>query len=115
MSTPSQSPGAEQSRFQRFMTAAPVRIAVLLIVVLWSIPTAGVLISSFRTPAEINTSGWWTALSARTNAEYKTLVERVDRSETFTERTEAQLEEARAALEAGVSAESLSEAIAEAE
>jgi alpha-glucoside transport system permease protein len=39
-----------------------VRITVLVIVVLWLIPTVGVLITSFRPEALIDTSGWWTAL-----------------------------------------------------
>jgi alpha-glucoside transport system permease protein len=39
-----------------------VNLAVLLIVVLWTIPTAGILISSLRNKDLIATSGWWTAL-----------------------------------------------------
>ncbi len=37
-----------------------IRVAVVTIAVLWSLPTAGLLISSFRTPNDIATSGWWT-------------------------------------------------------
>ena len=33
-----------------------------LFVVLWTIPTFGLLISSFREPNAINTTGWWTAV-----------------------------------------------------
>jgi alpha-glucoside transport system permease protein len=40
-----------------------VRIAVLVIVVIWLIPTAGVLITSFRPEALVDTTGWWTALA----------------------------------------------------
>ncbi|HEV8565331.1 MAG TPA: carbohydrate ABC transporter permease [Actinomycetota bacterium] len=39
------------------------RIAVVVIVVLWLIPTAGVLITSFRPQDLVNSSGWWTALA----------------------------------------------------
>lgn len=40
-----------------------VRITILAIVVLWSIPTLGVLITSFRVEDAVNTSGWWTVLA----------------------------------------------------
>ncbi|PIE81133.1 MAG: sugar ABC transporter permease [Chloroflexi bacterium] len=38
---------------------------LLLIVILWSIPTIGLLISSFRLPFDIQTSGWWTVFPHR--------------------------------------------------
>jgi alpha-glucoside transport system permease protein len=37
-----------------------VRMAVAVIAVLWSLPTVGVLISSFRDPDLVGSSGWWT-------------------------------------------------------
>lgn len=40
-----------------------VRITVLIIVLLWLIPTAGVLITSFRPEALVDTTGWWTTLA----------------------------------------------------
>ena len=40
-----------------------VRITVLIIVVLWLIPTVGVLVTSFRPEEAVNTSGWWTAIA----------------------------------------------------
>lgn len=40
-----------------------VRVAIVVIVVLWLIPTAGVLITSFRPENLVDNSGWWTALA----------------------------------------------------
>jgi alpha-glucoside transport system permease protein len=39
-----------------------LNLAVIAIVVLWTIPTFGLLVSSFREPNAINTTGWWTAV-----------------------------------------------------
>jgi alpha-glucoside transport system permease protein len=46
----------------RFLSRTSVRIAVVLITVAWSMPTAGLLISSFRPVNDIRTTGWWEAL-----------------------------------------------------
>ena len=40
-----------------------VRIAVFAVVILWIIPTLGVLITSFRPEALVDSTGWWTALA----------------------------------------------------
>ncbi len=40
-----------------------VRIAIFVVVVIWLIPTLGVLITSFRPEALSDDSGWWTSLT----------------------------------------------------
>jgi alpha-glucoside transport system permease protein len=40
-----------------------VRALVLIIAFVWSLPTAGLLISSLRPPGAIATTGWWTVLA----------------------------------------------------
>jgi alpha-glucoside transport system permease protein len=38
-------------------------IAAIVIAVIWTIPTFGLFVTSFRQPADINTSGWWTVFT----------------------------------------------------
>jgi alpha-glucoside transport system permease protein len=45
-----------------FIRSAPLRIAVIVVCALWFIPTMGLLVTSVRDPADITTTGWWTAL-----------------------------------------------------
>jgi alpha-glucoside transport system permease protein len=38
-------------------------LAAIVIAVLWTIPTIGLLVTSFRKQRDINTSGWWTSFT----------------------------------------------------
>jgi alpha-glucoside transport system permease protein len=42
----------------------PLHIAVIGLAVIWSIPTIALVVSSFREPEAIASSGWWNALKA---------------------------------------------------
>ena len=42
---------------------SPLHIAVIAIAFIWTLPTLGILISSFREPNKIRTSGWWTVFA----------------------------------------------------
>jgi alpha-glucoside transport system permease protein len=44
------------------LRSLPVRLAVLVICFLWTIPTLGLLVTSVRNPDLISDSGWWTSL-----------------------------------------------------
>jgi alpha-glucoside transport system permease protein len=46
----------------RWVQGMPLRLAVIAITVIWSLPTIGLLISSFRSSTAIRSSGWWEAL-----------------------------------------------------
>ena len=52
------------NRFWRapMLDSLPLRLSVLIICLLWTIPTAGLLITSFRNPQLITKTGWWDAL-----------------------------------------------------
>jgi len=49
-------------RFTHAFSNSFVTAIVVLIALLWSIPTFGLFISSFRPPALIASTGWWTGL-----------------------------------------------------
>ncbi len=50
---------------QRIFRDVLVNGALLLICLLWTVPTLGLLVSSFRTRENIATSGWWTIFPHR--------------------------------------------------
>ncbi|GAB2984842.1 carbohydrate ABC transporter permease [Frigoribacterium salinisoli] len=50
-------------KVRRATTSRGATIAALVIAVLWTLPTAGLFISSFRPATEIKTTGWWTVFS----------------------------------------------------
>ena len=53
----------EPGFFRKLWDRWPVKVAVIVICVLWLIPTIGLLISSVRTTALIESEGWWTFFS----------------------------------------------------
>jgi len=50
-------------KVRKATTSRVATIAALVIAVVWTLPTAGLFISSFRPAADIKTTGWWTVLS----------------------------------------------------
>lgn len=49
-------------KIRRFATRSPLHIIIFLVAAIWLIPTLGLLITSFRDPADIAATGWWTVL-----------------------------------------------------
>ena len=47
-----------------------VRIAILVVVLLWLIPTLGVLVTSFRDSDAANATGWWTVITSPFDTEW---------------------------------------------
>jgi alpha-glucoside transport system permease protein len=52
------------ARIARGVRRSPVHIAILLICVIWMMPTVGLLVSSFRPAALVASSGWWEAFKS---------------------------------------------------
>jgi alpha-glucoside transport system permease protein len=50
-----------RNRYRRapMLESLPLRISVLVICFLWTLPTAGLLVTSFRNPQLITKTGWW--------------------------------------------------------
>src|SRR5436190_1068396 len=54
-------PRTRSERLVRMVSRTPLHIALLAIGVIWLVPTIGLGVTSFRTPDNINSSGWWHA------------------------------------------------------
>jgi alpha-glucoside transport system permease protein len=47
----------------RFVSRIPLHVAVIVMVVVWLVPTLGVFVTSFRSRQAVRESGWWTVFS----------------------------------------------------
>jgi alpha-glucoside transport system permease protein len=51
------------ARVVRAVTRGPLNVILVIVALLWLVPTFGLLVSSFRSAADNSESGWWTALA----------------------------------------------------
>jgi alpha-glucoside transport system permease protein len=51
------------TRFGQWLRRSPLHIALIVIMVIWLVPTVGLAITSFRPRSDIASSGWWTAFT----------------------------------------------------
>ena len=50
-------------RFRRLIGRLPVHVALIIMCVLWVIPTLGLFVTSFRSREAVRTTGWWTVVA----------------------------------------------------
>ncbi len=70
---PTPSARAASKRRQQLLGSVFVNVVLGLICLLWTIPTFGLLISSFRPQEDINSSGWWAVFPHREFATTQTI------------------------------------------
>lgn len=56
----------KRAKINNVLNKIPLHAITILILIIWIVPTLGLLITSFRPVTLINTTGWWTFLSADT-------------------------------------------------
>jgi alpha-glucoside transport system permease protein len=64
----------------------PLHLAIVVLMILWSVPTLALLVSSFRDPAAIASSGWWNAIKHPfdfTVQNYRTVLEKQGMARAF--------------------------------
>ena len=49
-------------RILGFISRTPVHLGLIVIAIIWLVPTVGLAVTSFR-PAEIQSSSWWSSLT----------------------------------------------------
>jgi alpha-glucoside transport system permease protein len=61
------------AKLNQFFSRLPLHLAIIIMLLLWLVPTLGVFITSFRSREATRTSGWWTVFTPTAggvNAEY---------------------------------------------
>lgn len=52
-----------RERLNKILTRIPLHVVIIVLCLLWILPTVGLLVTSFRPVQSVNTSGWWTVLA----------------------------------------------------
>jgi ABC-type glycerol-3-phosphate transport system permease component len=52
-----------KEKINKFLNKLPTHVIILFTMLVWIVPTLGLLITSLRPPQEVNRSGWWTVFA----------------------------------------------------
>ncbi len=85
-STASAQPAGVGRRLVQRITRGPVSVFLIVVGLLWLIPTVGLLLASFRSAADNGATGWWTAVlhpAQLTLDSYANLIRNPDMVQSF--------------------------------
>jgi len=83
---PGRADGRRSDALKRVATRMPLHVSVIGLAAVWSIPTIALLVSSFRDPGLVVTSGWWNAIKDPfdfTLDNYETVLDRNGMARSF--------------------------------
>jgi alpha-glucoside transport system permease protein len=52
-----------RERINRLLNKVPTHVIIILTMIIWIVPTLGLLVTSLRPPEAVRSSGWWTVFS----------------------------------------------------
>lgn len=55
----------KRDRINRVLSKIPTHLIIIFTIVIWVVPTFGLLITSIRPVQDVNTTGWWTAFTPK--------------------------------------------------
>ena len=62
-----------RDRINSLLNRVPTHVIIILTILVWILPTIGLLVTSLRPRQDVNNTGWWTVLSPSPGAqEYST-------------------------------------------
>jgi alpha-glucoside transport system permease protein len=63
IAVPRERASARPAQLGNAFRRGPLHLAIVIICLIWMVPTVGLLVSSFRPPAAVSTTGWWVAFT----------------------------------------------------
>jgi alpha-glucoside transport system permease protein len=57
-----------RDRINKLLNRIPTHLIIILTMLIWIVPTLGLLITSFRPPEAVSGSGWWTVFAPQSSA-----------------------------------------------